>query len=185
MKINYLLAALAVLAGLSAAFTSHTEKTGLYPTWKFDKQQLESEKIHLISATHLADLLYTKHKAIVLVDFRSDTAFREYHILSAIPPAQLGHLAYDKSDMIVCYGTDHYSIVSRIPDGFHGDLFVLSGGIQQWYEQVLFPDFEKYQVRNKNQLEEIISKSRYFGGSPQNLLELNIDQRTSQFREGC
>ena len=185
MKINYLLASIAVVAGLSAAFTNHAEKTGLYPTWKFEKQHVGNEKAHLISATHLADLIYSKENGIVLVDFRSDSAFQEYHIPSAIQYVQLQHYSSESIDMIVCYGTDKTFISSMLQDEIIGDLYTLEGGIQKWYELVLFPDFEKFQVRNQKQLEEIINKSRYFGGAPRNLLELNIEQRSSNFREGC
>jgi rhodanese-related sulfurtransferase len=185
MKINYLLASIAVVAGLSAAFTNHAEKTGLYPTWKFEKHRVGNEKAHLISATHLADLIYSKERGIVLVDFRSDSAFQEYHIPSAIQHIQLQYLSSGDTDVIVLYGTDQNSISSMLQDEIMGDLYILKGGIQEWYNLVLFPDFEKFQVRNQKQLEEVIIKSRYFGGAPQNMLELNIEQRSSNFREGC
>ncbi|MCP4309877.1 MAG: rhodanese-like domain-containing protein [Bacteroidetes bacterium] len=177
MKINYLFAGFAVIAGLLAAFTNHADRNGLYPTWEFKKQ--------LISSTYLADLIYTKKKNFVLVDLRADTAYQEYHIPSAVPVTQLQVMNPENADMIVCYGTDQKSSVEEVPDEFQGELYVLSGGIQEWYKLVLFPDFEKFQVRNKKLLEEIISKSRYFGGNPKNLQELNITERSGQFREGC
>jgi hypothetical protein len=61
----------------------------------------------------------------------------------------------------------------------------LSGGIKAWYDLVLFPDFQQFQVRNRQQLEEIIAKSRYFGGTPQNIQRLNLTERADRYREGC
>ena len=66
-----------------------------------------------------------------------------------------------------------------------GKVYVLKGGIDAWYSLVLFPDFIEYQVRNNEKLEQIISRSMYFGGSPRNTQLLNITVRESRYREGC
>jgi hypothetical protein len=50
---------------------------------------------------------------------------------------------------------------------------------------ILFPDFSKMQVRNKQKLETIVERSRYFGGAALNSDILNISKKSSRFREGC
>ena len=83
MKINSILALLAILGGISAAFTNHSARNHLYPSWKYDKERIQGKKIRYISANYLADLLYQKEKGITILDIRNEKAFREYHIPSA------------------------------------------------------------------------------------------------------
>jgi hypothetical protein len=50
---------------------------------------------------------------------------------------------------------------------------------------VLFPDFLNYHVRNRDHLDHILRRSRFFGGEPQNTQVLNIEARENRYREGC
>ena len=43
-KVNRILAILAIIAGISAAFTRHAEKNDLYPDWTFQKERVNGEK---------------------------------------------------------------------------------------------------------------------------------------------
>ena len=45
MKVNILLAILAITAGMAAAFTRHAEHNGLYPEWTFRSERIQGEKI--------------------------------------------------------------------------------------------------------------------------------------------
>ena len=186
MKINRILALLAVIGGLSAAFTNHSEKNRLYPGWKYGKERIQGKKVHFISATHLADLLYEKEQGISLLDLRGEEAYGEYHIPSA--QSLDGNAEIDEQasgGMVIIYGSeDEERLVEQSSSGT-GRIFVLKGGIEAWYELVLFPDFTEYQVRNHEKLEHIINRSRYFGGNPGNTLFLNLQEKESRFREGC
>jgi hypothetical protein len=57
--------------------------------------------------------------------------------------------------------------------------------MEAWYSQVLFPDFSQLRVRNRELLEHILRRSRFFGGTPQNTQVLNIEVRETRYREGC
>lgn len=70
MKTNHILTILAILGGISAAFTNHSKKNGLYPDWKFQKEQAEGKRLAFISAHHLADLIYNKEEKLILFDTR-------------------------------------------------------------------------------------------------------------------
>ena len=187
MKINYILAIVAVVGGVTAAFTNHSTKNNFYPTWKFENEKVGGEKVHYISANHLADMLYQKEIGIELLDVREEEAYNDYHIFSAIP--------FENSDLdseqdivnkTIIYGSvDDDNLLPEILDNLPGEIYVLKGGIEAWYSMVLFPDFLKYPVRNQDKLEQIIRKSRFFGGSPRNNQMLNITVRQSSFREGC
>ena len=83
MKTNHIFALLAILAGTSAAFTSHSVKNNLYPTWKFEKARVEGERVRYISVHHLANLLYQK-QPLTLLDIRNWKAYEDYHIPTAL-----------------------------------------------------------------------------------------------------
>lgn len=185
MKTNHILALLALISGLAAAFTSFPVKNDLYPTWKYESERIKGGKVKYISATHLADLLYRKDQGIVLVDLRADTLYERYHIPSALQYKKWSPDPGQKKSTFVVYGLDPGSGIGALSDKLPGKVYALKGGMEQWYSLVLFPDFAQYKVRNREALEHILRRSRYFGGSPENTRLLNIYVRQSHYREGC
>jgi rhodanese-related sulfurtransferase len=184
MKTNQILALLAILGGFTAAFTSFSVKNDLYPTWKYESERVKGGKISYISAPHLADILYRKDQ-IVLLDLRAEDVYRTYHIPTALPFDKLDRNGDTKKISYVVYGREQDVEGQELPEGLSGRIYVLKGGLEAWQTQVLFPDFAKYKVRNREALEHIIRRSKYFGGSPGNTQLLNIEQRQSSYREGC
>ncbi len=186
MKINHILASLAILGGISAAFTNYSERNHLYPTWKYEKDRIQGEKVHFISATYLADLLYQKESGITILDMRDEEAFEEYHIPLAKLPGEGDEISEgDSGSLTIIYGVEDDPKLYQISEALPRKVYVLKGGIESWYKLVLFPDFNEVQIRNKDKLEHIINRSRYFGGSPRNTQLLNIQVRESRYREGC
>jgi len=185
MKTNFLLALLAVLTGLTAAFTSHSEKNGLYPTWDFDKDHINGERVEFISAMHLADLLYYKDQGLVLLDLRAEADYERYHIPSALRYKKEDRDTERKQGRYIVYGQDSDPEVEELIADLPGKIYVLKGGMEAWQSMVLFPDFKEFKVRNREALAHIIRRSRYFGGSPVNTQLLNIDVRQGHYREGC
>ena len=185
MKTNQILALIAIVAGLFAAFTNHSVKNNLYPTWKFESERVEGKKVDYISANHLADLLYMKEQGIVVLDVRSEPEFNAYHIPSAI--------RYEKGDLeadhekgtFIVYGLELDAEVKELESKLPGKVYILEGGMESWNTLVLFPDFNHFRVRNSDALEQIIRKCRFFGGTPGNTQFLNIDLRQTRYREGC
>ena len=185
MKTNQILALIAITAGLFAAFTSHSVKNNLYPTWKFESERVEGKKVDYISAHHLADMLYTKEQGIVVLDVRSESEFNTYHIPSALR-YQMGDVGADlEKGTFILYGLESDAEVKALKKTLPGKVYVLEGGMESWNSLVLFPDFNHFRVRNSDALEQIIRKCRYFGGTPGNTQFLNIDVRQTHFREGC
>lgn len=186
MRTNHILAILALIGGLCAAFTKHAEQNQLYPDWKFRTERIDGEKIRYVSASHLADLLYSKNQDIIIFDARKWEAYESYHIPRAlIYDPGIGEKAGIGPGIIIVYGTEEddrlYELVEELP----GRVKVLEGGLEAWYSQVLFPDFLSYRIRNRDQLDHILRRSRFFGGEPQNTQVLNIQARESMYREGC
>ncbi len=186
MKTNYILAIVSLVIGLGAVFTNHADRNNLYPVWKYRTDRINKEKIRLVSANYLADLIYRKEQGITILDTRSSDEYEEYHIPTSIPYNEQNLLSVLKSsDKVILYGDKNYSYLSEIPGNLAGKIYNLSGGADEWFSMVLFPDFSKIHVRNRQALEKIINRSRYFGGTPQNINLLNISTRSSRFREGC
>lgn len=186
MKVNAILALLALTGGLTAAFTNISQRNHYYPDWKYAKERINGEKVRFISAPYLAQRLYQKDAGMRILDTREQEAYDTYHIPAAIhfsgkddlPPVAAG-------DLLVLYGSEDDERVTELTRELDRKVVVLKGGMDSWNRQVLFPDFAAFSVRNAERLEQIIRRSRYFGGSPRQMQLLNISVRESQFREGC
>lgn len=185
MKTNYLLALLALIGGLAAAFTSHSEKNALYPTWDFDKDRFNGERVEYISAKHLAHLLYQKDQGFVLLDLRAEQDYDQYHLPSALSYEKENRDRDWQKSTYVLYGLEADADLKQLKSDLPGKVYVLKGGMEAWQSLVLFPDFKVFKVRNREALEQILRRSRYFGGSPQNTQLLNIEVRQGRYREGC
>lgn len=186
MKTNHILAILAIVGGVAAAFTNYSERNDLYPDWKYQKEQIEGRRVRYISAPFLADLLYSKEENITVFDTREWKAYENYHIPVALKyDAGMESKTDIRSGLIVLCGEPEdqglYNLAKELP----GRVYLLKGGIEEWYSLVLFPDFTTFHVRNSDQLDHIIRRSGFFGGKPQNTQLLNINVRESRYREGC
>ena len=143
MKINRILALLALVGGLTAAFTAFPEKNGLYPDWRTEKARIEGHRVHFISAPYLAERMYRKDK-LVLLDVRDREQFESYHLPRAM------HVHAEESEVdpgggpFVLYGKHTESIPEEWLTGLKGKVYVLKGGMEAWHNQVLFPDFSQY-----------------------------------------
>ncbi|MCK5068546.1 MAG: rhodanese-like domain-containing protein [Bacteroidales bacterium] len=185
MRTNHIFALLAILAGIFAAFTSHSVKNNLYPTWKFEKAHLDGERVRYISAHHLANILYLK-QPLTLLDARNRKAYEKYHI-----PTALHNIVGKKPEggraagIVVLYGSAEDQELYSMANSLSGRVYVLKGGMEAWYTMVLFPDLNQYRVRNSDQIKNIINRTGFFGGEPQNIQLLNINERESRYREGC
>lgn len=185
MKINHFFAILAIVAGITAAFTSFTEKNRLYPTWKFEKERVEGKTVRFISAHHLANLLYNKAE-LSLLDAREWNNYENYHIPTALHCNMDPILEQEnKSGLVVLYGSADDESIYKIARELPGRVYVLKGGLEAWNSLVLFPDPLEYKVRNMDQLTYIVRRSTFFGGEAQNTQILNLNLRESRFREGC
>lgn len=186
MKTNHLLAILAIVGGVAAAFTNFSERNNIYPDWKYEKERTEGNNVRFISSQHLANLIYSKDPNLLIFDARKRDAYEKYHIPLALQyDAGLESKADITAGIVVLYGEvgdkELYNLAKELP----GRVYLLKGGLEEWYSLVLFPDFIKYHVRNSDQLDHIIRRSVFFGGKPQNTQLLNINVRESRYREGC
>ena len=186
MKTNFILTLAALVLGISAAFTNFEEKNGFYPDWKFRKGKIEGSRVKYVSPGHLAGLLRQKEQGIVIMDVRDEQDYSSYHIPGAerFDPLQMSD-ARQAGKKVIIYGATQDSYAEVLKELSGKGVFLLKGGLEDWYSIVLFPDFSIFKVRNRDVLERIISTSGYFGGKPLNTGSLNLETRSSRFREGC
>src|SRR4030042_4474807 len=133
MKTNYILAIVSLVIGLGAVFTNHADRNNLYPVWKYKTDRINKEKIRLVSANYLADLIYRKEQGITILDTRSSDEYEEYHIPTSIPYNEQNLLSVLKSsDKVILYGDKNYNYLSEIPESLSGQVYNLSGGTDDW-----------------------------------------------------
>lgn len=186
MKTNHILAILALVGGLTAAFTRHAEHNSLYPDWKFSMERIDGNRTRVISASHLANLIYNKDPKLLIYDARDWQAYERYHIPLALQyEPGMGSKAADRSLITVLYGEPEDGDLRELAGELPGRVYILQGGLDAWYSLVLFPDFMSFSVRNSDQLQYVMRRSTFFGGKPQNTQLLNIEVRESRYREGC
>jgi rhodanese-related sulfurtransferase len=186
MRTNHILALLAIVGGVAAAFTNYSEKIDLYPDWKFKKERMEGHGIRFISAPHLADLVFSKDQNLLLFDTREWKDYENYHIPLALQyDRELVSKAGIKPGIIVLYGEEGNAAIDALARDLPGRVYLLEGGLEAWNSLVLFPDFMKVHVRNSDQVDHILRRSGFFGGKPLNTQVLNINVKEDRYREGC
>jgi len=186
MKANFILTISALLLGISAAFTNFEAKNNYYPDWKFQKDKIDGIRVKYVSANHLAGMLRKKEQGIIIMDVRDIQDYSSYHIPGAVSfdPLIMAD-ARQKGEMVILYGATQDSNTEVLQDIPGKGVFLLKGGLEDWYNIVLFPDLGVLNIRNRDVLERVISTSSYFGGKPVNMESLNLETRSSRFREGC
>jgi len=186
VKTNFILTLAALVLGISAAFTNFEAKNNFYPDWKFQKDRIEGSRVKYVSPGHLAGLLRQKKEGIVIMDIRDGQDYFTYHIPGAerFDPLKMSD-ARQAGKMVILYGASQDSYGEVLQEISGKGVFLLKGGLEDWYSIVLFPDFSMLKVRNRDVLERILSTSSYFGGKPQSMGSLNLETRSSRFREGC
>lgn len=186
MRVKFILGLAALVLGLTAAFSNLEKRNGFYPDWKYDTRRMNGEKVRVISAPCLAGLVRSKDRELVLMDVRDSLAYEEYHIPGASMYSKPAfESALKEGKKIVLYGASASTDEILLGVDKSKDACLLKGGLDSWYRLVLFPDFSVYKVRNRRDLERIVSTSNYFGGQPKNTESLGLTKRSTRFREGC
>ena len=127
MKTNHILAILALLGGITAAFTRHAEHNGLYPDWTFRTERAGGEKVRYISASHLSDLIYSKDPGILIYDVRPRDAYESYHIPRALSLVD-GRASNSGTGpgIVIVYGTAEDEGLEKLSGELPGKVYVLN-----------------------------------------------------------
>src|SRR4030042_4485293 len=124
MKTNYILAIVSLVIALGAVVTNHADRNNLYPVWKYKTDRIDREKVRLISANWLADLVYRKEQGITILDTRSIAEYEEYHIPTSVLYNEQNLLSVLKSsEKVILYGDKNYNYLSEIPANLSGKIY--------------------------------------------------------------
>lgn len=172
-------------------------------TTPVNKYATSKTSVEYISVLELATEIKNKEH-LQLFDLRSDSSYSAFHIPTAknVSTAQLLKLKPDSKTKTVLYSRDEnlsiqsFLILKEIGTA---NLFVLKGGIRDWYDRILYPKIPILVPETDKELaNQIKSISAFYGGRPvrteeENSLEyyrgtlntFSIKKTTKLVRMGC
>lgn len=160
LSLNQKLASLAFILAIGTSVMSFISP---------EKKSISSQHgVQFISVVELATNIKNKDD-ITLLDLRGSHNFQQFHIPTAIS-FQIDEysLEFDESRSIILY-SDNDSLSHKAYKILSGNgtinVFVLQGGIQDWYDRILYPQIPKILTESEQELaSQIKSLSAYFGG---------------------
>lgn len=108
-----------------------------------------------------------------LVDVRSEKEYNEYHIPGAqnYGLMELQNLPFEKTEKVILYSASEMESAQAwflLRSKGLKSVYVLSGGLDAWKNQVLFPRITLSTAAEETMKSEKIKEvSKYFGGTPQ------------------
>ena len=97
----------------------------------------------------------------------------------------ISNISINKKAAIIIYDkSSRYSIkkIKPLINNRKEQVYVLKGGMDKWFNKILFPDLRENSELSEDELEKIYKTSTYFGGKP--ILDKDRPKRKYK-REGC
>jgi rhodanese-related sulfurtransferase/uncharacterized membrane protein YedE/YeeE len=189
-KVVKILGIIALLLGVMAAVSGNPVLNGQIDAGLAYPNSIQGRQIAYLGPVQLAESLMARRRDMTILDLRSETDFETYHI----PPALhvvLSDVTSDKipnDKTIILYAGDGQRAAEAWSDiteqGFE-NVFVLKGGLERWFDEILFPDLTVTRGLDKTAIEKIKRRSRYFGGTPKQNDIGRSGSRRRYLREGC
>ncbi|MGE5682152.1 MAG: rhodanese-like domain-containing protein [Bacillota bacterium] len=173
MSTNKKLGITALALGLIAVFGANPYNHTYTSLNTKDVAYTVDKRSNRIEASELADWIIKEKADYKLIDLRSEKEYNEYHIPGAlnVKTAELEAAGLQRPEKIVLYSENEMSAAQswfllRAKD--YKAVYVLSGGISSWKENVLFPKLSAEASKEEAaSFEKIKQVSLYFGGTPQ------------------
>ena len=189
-KLEKILGTIALLLGVMAAVSGNPLRNGQGDAGLAYPDAIQGRQIAYLGPAQLAESLMARRQDMTVLDLRSETDFRTYHIPSAQHMA-LSDMTSPKipnNKTILLYAGDGQCAAEAWADitgqGYE-NVFLLRGGLERWFDEILFPNLTVAQGRDKNTLEKTRKRSRYFGGTPKENEIGRSGSRRRYLREGC
>lgn len=167
------LAAVAVLLAVSAAFAGSSRRTSAGGVDVAAlAQQIEHEDDH-VTAVELAQWIKDRKPGLRVLDIRADSEFEAYHIPSAerVPLTEIAKMTPNGDETLVLYseGGAHAAqgwVLLRSV-GFR-KVYFLRGGLLDWMDDVMSPALPELSGNAAVDSARVsrATLSRYFGGTP-------------------
>jgi rhodanese-related sulfurtransferase len=178
--LTFILALLTVIAG-------SPYKISIQPININEMFDIDGKLVKVIDVQKLANWIMKKKDDYYLLDIRPKHKFSEYHIPFALSlsSGELQNTFFSKKESIIIYDTNSRYVIKHIKpiiDNRKEQVYLLKGGMEEWFNKVLFPDLTENSGLSENEIDKIYKRSIYFGGKP------TLDRKRSKRqykREGC
>jgi rhodanese-related sulfurtransferase/uncharacterized membrane protein YedE/YeeE len=189
-KVTKMLGIIALLLGVMAAVSGSPVRNGQIDAGLAYPDSIRGRQIAYLGSVQLAESLMARRRDMTVLDLRSETDFETYHIPSAqhVAPSDVtSHNIPNDKTIILCAddGQCAAQAWSDITEQGFENVFVLQGGLERWFDEILFPDLTVTRGRDKDTIEKIRKMSRYFGGTPRQNDIGRSGSRRRYLREGC
>jgi rhodanese-related sulfurtransferase len=189
MKINLekSLAIFAIILGLLAAVAGDPYKANQV---KIVEVELNETNTKFVNVHDLAEWIIQKQNEFDLIDIRKNKDFNKYHIPFSynIPFDSLTTRKFNASKKNILYWKNEKLpkiTFQLINDLKMEDIYILSGGLKEWYSEILFPNVADTSVKDQEKIEQIKRTSLFFGGKPKTGDRLKTKPKKKYKREGC
>lgn len=187
-KINIWLGSIAFVFAFLALIADNPYKSA----YSFDEREgipIEELKLQTISTHELAQIIRTKKKDFAIVDLRPNNEYKQYHIPTSVQLSDsLTLIDLKNSDNRVVFYNQGYkteeSLAHRIRDELKSQSYFLEGGMNAWFNEILFPNLNIPRGLSEEEIDKAAKKSRYFGGKPK-FKSTGISKGKKYLREGC
>jgi rhodanese-related sulfurtransferase/uncharacterized membrane protein YedE/YeeE len=189
-KVTKMLGITALLLGVMAAVSGNPVRIGQIDAGLAYPDSIGGRQIAYLEPVQVAESLMARRRDMTVLDLRSETDFETYHIPSAQHVALsdvTSHKIPGNKTIILCAGDGQCAAEAwsdMTEQGFE-NVFVLRGGLECWFDEILFPDLTVTRGLDKTTLEKIKKRSRYFGGTPRQNDIGRSGSRRRYLREGC
>jgi len=199
MTVTKRLGAGAVVLGLAAPFAGSPYTASRGNIDVDDVAHVIARGEDHLSALQLARLIRKRQRGMRVIDVRQPNEFAEYAIPTAesIPLELLPRATFAPHETIVLYseGGAHAAQAWMMLRAMgHRSAYFISGGLVDWYEEVMAPVLPtNASPEERSAFEAIAELSRYFGGEPQigdaHSIEHGVHSKASRLgklrRRGC
>jgi rhodanese-related sulfurtransferase len=187
ISIKKVLVLVAIISAILAVVAGSPYKITIQPVSINDEFEIEGKSVKVIDVQKLAKWIMGKKDNYYLVDLRSKKEFDEYHIPFAlsISSDELQNTSINKKAAIIIYDKSNKYSIKKIKPLINNKIkqvYVLKGGMDKWFNRILFPDLRENSELSEDELKKIYKTSTYFGGKP--IFDKDRPKRKYK-REGC
>ena len=187
-KINLWLGSVAFIFAFLALIADDPYKS----SYSFDEGEgipIEEFESQTVSTDELAQMIIARKKDFTIVDLRPFYEFKQYHIPTSVQLSD--SLTFidlkNSSKKVVFYNRGNKtsgSVAHKIKDDLNNQFYFLKGGLNNWFNEILFPNLNIPIGLSQKEVDNAVKRSRYFGGKPR--IKGTASSKGKKYtREGC
>jgi len=187
-KINNWLGLFAFVTALVALFVSNQYGVP-YNSDEGEGIPISETITQSIDSENLAQMILSREKDFTVIDLRSSEKYKKYHIPSAINYTDSLSLNQinNSGRKIIFYDQGNRTntkITGKFLKDFPEQIFFLKGGLNNWFDEILFPNLNIPRGLSSDEIDKAVKRSRFFGGKP--IIKNYGNGKGKKYaREGC